>query len=214
MILSLELPDFRASKLEFHRIIACLIAAAPGTYSNVKMQLWTKNISASDHRLQNSFAQQGCCHNCPARATSRQNDAHANAVSSMEKAAWEPHFQYQAKGFLWRPLLSKHGVGYHVVMFNSAPGTLGLEHSLQIVWAWHSAGAMTVYLFRMQARKLLAFGNRPSGPHVSLEARFLYYTLLTIVDLHLHHMCWAHHKATHVGRLDELAKCLAVASDA
>lgn len=48
---------------------------------------------------------------------------------------------------------------------------------------------MTVYLIRMQARKLLAFGNRPSGPHVSLEARFYCITVLYIVDLHLHHMC-------------------------
>ncbi len=42
MNLSLELPDCRASKWEFHRVIACLIAVAPGTYSNVKNAILNK----------------------------------------------------------------------------------------------------------------------------------------------------------------------------
>lgn len=42
MILSFELPDCRVSKWKFHRVIACLIAVAPGTYSNVKNAILNK----------------------------------------------------------------------------------------------------------------------------------------------------------------------------
>lgn len=37
MILSFELPDWK-----FHRVIACLIAVAPGTYSDVKNAILNK----------------------------------------------------------------------------------------------------------------------------------------------------------------------------
>lgn len=49
MILSFELPDWK-----FHRVIACLIAVAPGTYSN-ECNSEQKNISASDHQESSIF---------------------------------------------------------------------------------------------------------------------------------------------------------------